>query len=73
MGKAAKQRVNTIANQVKRNKENKDFIEMIEAMNDDKLYKIKKGNGYLFGGLNASGAYWKSQFLTKKEESDGQN
>ncbi len=68
MGKAAKQRVNTIANQVKLNKDNKDFLEMIEAMQDNKLYKLKKGNGYLFGGLNAPGRYWKNQFLTKKDQ-----
>jgi hypothetical protein len=68
MGKAAKQRVNTIANQVKRNKENKDFIEMIEAMNDDKLYKIKKGNGYLFAGASFKGSHWKALFLKHKTE-----
>lgn len=68
MGKAAKQRVNAIANQVRLNKDNKDFLEMIEAMQDKKMYKIKKGNGYLFGGLNAPGIYWKNQFLTKKDQ-----
>jgi hypothetical protein len=45
---------------------------MIEAMQDDKMYRIKKGDKYLFDGINAPGEYWKSQFLTTKEESDGQ-
>lgn len=68
MGKAAKQRVNAIANQVRLNKDNKDFLEMIEAMQDEKMYKIKKGNGYLFGGLNAPGIFWKNKFLSKKDQ-----
>ena len=82
MGKAAKQKANIIAKridrakrmvqQIQENKENKDFLQMIEAMKDDKMYRIKKGDKYLFDGINAPGEYWKSQFLTKTEESDGQ-
>jgi hypothetical protein len=82
MGKAAKQKANRLANQMEKtakvvkqiqeNKDNKDFIKMIESMQDDKMYQIKKGDSLLFDGVNASGAYWKKQFLTKKEESDGQ-
>jgi hypothetical protein len=64
MGKAAKQRVNKIANQVK---DNSDFISMIESMEADKTYRVKKHNQFLFNGLNASGSFWKSQFLTEKQ------
>lgn len=81
MGKAAKQKANIMAKridrakrmvqQIQENKEDKDFLQMIEAMQDDKMYRIKKGDKYLFDGINAPGEYWKSQFLTKKEESDG--
>lgn len=82
MGKAAKQnanrmakridRANRMAKEVQENKEDKDFLQMIEAMQDDKMYRIKKGDKYLFDGINAPGEYWKSQFLTKKEEGYGQ-
>jgi hypothetical protein len=66
MGKAAKQRVNKIANQVKANKDNSDFISMIESMEDQKMYRVKKHKQFLFDGLNAPGSFWKSQFLTEK-------
>ena len=66
MGKAAKQRVNKIANQIKANKDNTVFLSMIESMEDDKMYRIKKHKRFLFDGLNAPGSFWKSQFLTEK-------
>lgn len=73
MGKAAKQRVNKIANQVKVNKDNSDFISMIKSMEDDKTYRVKKHNQFLFNGLNASGSFWKSQFLINKESDEKTN
>jgi 3-methyladenine DNA glycosylase AlkD len=74
MGKAAKQKANRLAKQIKNNKDNKDFLEMIEAMQDDKPYQIKKGNGYLFAGASFKGSHWKAMFLKpKNEESDGQS
>ncbi len=73
MGKAAKQRVNKIANQVKDNKDNSDFISMIKSMEADKTYRVKKHNQFLFNGLNASGSFWKRQFLINKESDEKTN
>lgn len=74
MGKAAKQNANRITKQIKRNKDEADFQEMIASMKDDKPYQIKKGNGYLFAGASFKGSQWKAMFLKPKtEESDGQS
>lgn len=64
MGKAAKKQANRIAKQIQSNKENEDFIKMIEAMEPEKSYRLKLKNTYLFNGQYLPGAYWKSQFLT---------
>jgi hypothetical protein len=70
MGKAAKQRANAMANkmayQFKSNKDNTVFLSMIESMEDEKMYRVKKHKRFLFDGLNAPGSFWKSQFLTEK-------
>lgn len=70
MGKAQKQRANRIAKQIKRNKDEADFQQMIVAMQDDKQYQIKKGNGYLFNGASLKGSHWKAIFLKPKTEAD---
>lgn len=70
MGKAQKQRTNRIAKQIKNNKDKEDFQQMIAAMQDDKPYQIKKGNGYLFNGASFKGSYWKAMFLKPKIEKD---
>lgn len=70
MGKAQKQRANRIAKQIKNNKENEDFQQMIAAMQDDKPYQIKKGNSYLFNGASLKGSHWKAMFLKPKTEGD---
>lgn len=70
MGKAQKQRANRIAKQIKNNKENEDFQQMIAAMQDDKPYQIKKGNSYLFKGASFKGSHWKAMFLKLKTEAD---
>jgi hypothetical protein len=41
---------------------------MIAAMQDDKPYQIKKGNGYLFSGASFKGSHWKAIFLKPKTE-----
>jgi hypothetical protein len=70
MGKAAKKILNAmakkIAYQVKDNKDNSDFLSMIESMEANKMYRVKKHKQFLFDGLNAPGSFWKSQFLIKK-------
>lgn len=63
MGKAAKQNANRLAKQIKSNKDNEDFQNMIASMKEDKTYQIKKGNGYLFNGANLKGSVWKKIFL----------
>jgi hypothetical protein len=68
MGKAKKQRANRIAKQIQNNKDNEDFQQMIAAMQDDKPYQIKKGNGYLFSGASFKGSHWKAIFLKPKTE-----
>lgn len=68
MGKAQKQRANRIAKQIQNNKDEADFQEMIAAMQDDKPYQIKKGNGYLFNGASLKGSHWKAMFLKPKKE-----
>lgn len=68
MGKAQKQRANRIAKQIQNNKDEADFQEMIAAMQDDKPYQIKKGNGYLFNGASLRGSHWKAIFLKPKTE-----
>jgi hypothetical protein len=70
MGKAQKQRANRIAKQIQNNKDEADFQEMIAAMQDDKPYQIKKGNGYLFAGASFKGSHWKALFLKPKTEAD---
>ena len=70
MGKAQKQRANRIAKQIQNNKDEADFQEMIAAMQDDKPYQIKKGNGYLFNGASLKGSHWKAMFLKPKTEGD---
>lgn len=70
MGKAQKQRTNRIAKQIKNNKDKEDFQQMIAAMQDDKSYQIKKGNGYLFNGASLKGSHWKAMFLKPKTEGD---
>lgn len=70
MGKAQKQRANRIAKQIQNNKDEADFQEMIAAMQDDKPYQIKKGNGYLFAGASLKGSHWKAMFLKPKTEGD---
>lgn len=71
MGKAAKKHSNRIAKQVASAKESEDFNKMIEAMEDDKYYRLKQNNSYLFDGQNLPGSYWKQKFLKPKTESDG--
>lgn len=68
MGKAQKQRANRIAKQIKNNKENEDFQQMIAAMEDGRIYSLKKGNTKLFEGHSYPGAYWKAMFLKPKTE-----
>lgn len=70
MGKAQKQRANRIAKQIQNNKDNEDFQKMIEAMQDDKPYQIKKGNGHLFNGASFKGSHWKAMFLKPKTKGD---
>lgn len=70
MGKAQKQRANRIAKQIKNNKENEDFQQMIAAMEDGRIYTLKKGNTKLFEGHSYPGAYWKAMFLKPKTEGD---
>lgn len=70
MEKAQKQRANRIAKQIQRNKDEADFQQMIAAMQDDRQYQIKKGNGYLFNGASLRGSHWKAIFLKPKTEGD---
>ena len=71
MGKAAKKHANRMGKQIQSNKENEDFIKMIEAMEPDKSYRLKLKNTYLFNGQSLPGAYWKQSFLKPKTETDG--
>lgn len=68
MGKASKKHSNRIAKQISSSKKSEDFNKMIEAMENNKYYRLKKHNSYLFDGQNLPGSYWKSVFLTPKTE-----
>ena len=66
MGKAQKKNANKIAKQIQNNKNNEDFLKIIDVMQDDKTYRIKKGNGYLLNGASLKGSEWKAMFLKPK-------
>lgn len=73
MGKAQKQAANSlrrksefIDKEIARLKQDKVFIEMIEAMDPEKPYRVKQENKKLFGGKQFSGAEWKATFLEPK-------
>lgn len=71
MGKAQKKRANNLKKQIISYRENKDFQEMIAAMEPYKSYTLKKGDKPLFEGKSFPGSYWKSIFLNPKVEADG--
>lgn len=68
MGKAKKQHANKIKKQITNNTQTKEFQQMVEAMEDDKNYQIKKNKGYLFDGRSLTGKQWKAMFLKPKSE-----
>lgn len=66
MGKAQKQANNRFKQQIERLKKDKDFIEMIEAMEPNKMYNLKRGDKDLFNGKQFTGTQWKATFLEPK-------
>lgn len=63
MGKAQKQQQNKSIQQIARLKKDKNFMEMIHSMQDNKMYNLKRNDKDLFFGKSMPGIHWRSIFL----------
>lgn len=70
MGKAQKQRANSIAKQIKRKVEDYHFQKIIASMEDDKVYTLEKESSKLSRDISYTGSYWKKLYLKPKNKTD---